>query len=339
MPAMGTEVTLERYAEIRAEMEAGVPRDQALARAGLTVEAWTVAQREWLAGMGAEIARGRFDLTNRYTTAFLARQRAVPAAEPITLPASPSPLPRVVAPDPSPPPAPLPSPPERAEARPLPPPRPPPAKPTFLVAAESPAPPPAAPAVRPPAPPPPAGRPPVMTPNPLLMSTLPPDTVPGEASPLRAALPFQAARAAPPAGSLPAPAAPRRNLPPVQRTTASLSATTAGLVVRKDAVLPFQNATPPKPAGPPAPPRPAAPPGPSLTLEQYASLCVEMALDPGRSGETLHRYGLTGEQASDVDAQWKARVAADPNVRAAFDLAYASYRAWRMAAHGKPPAT
>ena len=37
---MGTEVTLERYAEIRAEMEAGVPRDQALARAGLTVEAW-----------------------------------------------------------------------------------------------------------------------------------------------------------------------------------------------------------------------------------------------------------------------------------------------------------
>jgi hypothetical protein len=64
-----------------------------------------------------------------------------------------------------------------------------------------------------------------------------------------------------------------------------------------------------------------------------------VALDPSRSGETLQRYGLTGEQARDVDAYWKARVAGDPGVRATFDHAYASYRAWRTAAHNKPPAT
>jgi len=77
---MGTAVTLERYAEICAEMERGALRDQVLARAAITPDEWTVAQREWLARMGAEIERSRFELTNRYTQAFLDRPRAHAAA-------------------------------------------------------------------------------------------------------------------------------------------------------------------------------------------------------------------------------------------------------------------
>ncbi len=79
---MSTSVTLERYAEIRAEMEAGRLRDEVLARAGLTSDEWTVAQRAWLEKMGTELERGRFELTNRYTQAFLERQRTFTAALP-----------------------------------------------------------------------------------------------------------------------------------------------------------------------------------------------------------------------------------------------------------------
>jgi hypothetical protein len=46
-------VTLTRYAELRAEMESGIVGDDALARARLTPDEWTVAQREGLAKMGA----------------------------------------------------------------------------------------------------------------------------------------------------------------------------------------------------------------------------------------------------------------------------------------------
>src|SRR4051812_32423869 len=77
----GNSVTIERYAELRAEIEAGRLRDDVLARAGLDVDAWMAAQRAWLDAMGAEIARGRFELTNRYTQVFLERQRALKSAD------------------------------------------------------------------------------------------------------------------------------------------------------------------------------------------------------------------------------------------------------------------
>jgi hypothetical protein len=76
---MATAVTLEGCAELRAEMEAGHLRDEVLVRVGLGVDDWTAAQTEWLAKMGAEIERGRFELTNRYSQAFLERQRALRA--------------------------------------------------------------------------------------------------------------------------------------------------------------------------------------------------------------------------------------------------------------------
>ncbi|KYF97732.1 hypothetical protein BE20_37595, partial [Sorangium cellulosum] len=105
MHAMGTALSLERYAEMRAQMEAGTLRDEVLARAGLTVDEWTAAQRDWLERMGAELEHGSFELTNRYTRAFLEHQRAILAASP---PASAPPV--------SPPPGPAPAPPKAAPA-------------------------------------------------------------------------------------------------------------------------------------------------------------------------------------------------------------------------------
>ncbi|WP_437663366.1 hypothetical protein [Sorangium sp. So ce1182] len=92
---MGTVVTLERYAEMRAEMDTGTLRDEVLARTGLTIDDWIDTQHTWLERMGTELERGRFELTNRYTQAFLERQRALQAAAvpaPAPAPAA-SPLP------------------------------------------------------------------------------------------------------------------------------------------------------------------------------------------------------------------------------------------------------
>jgi hypothetical protein len=77
---MGTSLTVERYAEMRAEMEAGRLRDEVLARAGVGSEEWIEAQRDWLQKMGSEIEVGRFELSSRYSRAFLERQQAIAAA-------------------------------------------------------------------------------------------------------------------------------------------------------------------------------------------------------------------------------------------------------------------
>ena len=97
---MATRMTVERYAETRAEMEAGRLRDEVLMRAGIASDEWTAAERAWLDKMGTEIERGRFELTNQYTRAFLARQRALQLAaaaptlkeEPLSMPVEALPL-------------------------------------------------------------------------------------------------------------------------------------------------------------------------------------------------------------------------------------------------------
>jgi hypothetical protein len=77
---MAMDVTIERYAEIRAELEAGRLRDDVLARAGLTVDEWIAAQRGWLEQLSRELKRDRFELTNRYSRVFLDHQRALTTA-------------------------------------------------------------------------------------------------------------------------------------------------------------------------------------------------------------------------------------------------------------------
>jgi hypothetical protein len=84
----------------------------------------------------------------------------------------------------------------------------------------------------------------------------------------------------------------------------------------------------------PAMPMPATPPpasspsAPQLTLPQYASLVVDLSLQPDRRAETLLRYRLTEADAAALDAAHQQRFAADPHTRAAFDQATATYRAW-----------
>lgn len=69
-------LAIERFAALSADIEAGAARDEVIAREGLSVEAWTRAQESWLGKMAEEAARKRFELTNRYNTAFVAQRRS-----------------------------------------------------------------------------------------------------------------------------------------------------------------------------------------------------------------------------------------------------------------------
>lgn len=98
-------------------------------------------------------------------------------------------------------------------------------------------------------------------------------------------------------------------------------------------------ARPPEPPAPPADDVPPLPPlcaplplldedVPHLSVEQYASLCVEASLDPAGVPDVLQRYRITPEQRAALDAQWQERIAGDPGTRAAFERAAATYRRW-----------
>jgi hypothetical protein len=65
-----------------------------------------------------------------------------------------------------------------------------------------------------------------------------------------------------------------------------------------------------------------------LTLEQYASLCAELALDPSRSQETLARYRVSAESKLALDQQWKQRFAGDEKLRRQWEHAYRLYEAF-----------
>jgi hypothetical protein len=128
------------------------------------------------------------------------------------------------------------------------------------------------------------------------------------------ALPFAAAKPASPPAEPPRAPQPSR---PDAGGTVDVKA------ILKGPALPFA-------AAPPAPPAPAAPaPAASpLTLEQYASLCVELQRRPDRIAETLGRYRVTAEQRAQLDAYWRSRLAADPALYVSFASACAAYRAW-----------
>jgi hypothetical protein len=93
-------------------------------------------------------------------------------------------------------------------------------------------------------------------------------------------------------------------------------------------------------AAPPAPPAPtAAPPAPppsALTLEQYASLRVELEASPDLARATLLRYGVQADGRAALDAHWQGRFAVDPALRAQFARTYAEYVAWFKANAGPP---
>jgi hypothetical protein len=70
------------------------------------------------------------------------------------------------------------------------------------------------------------------------------------------------------------------------------------------------------------------PPVPALTVEQYASLCVEVGLWPAESESILRRYGLTVEHRSRLDNVWKSRMQADAALRDMWRRAFDTYSDW-----------
>ncbi|WP_437708772.1 hypothetical protein WMF45_31470 [Sorangium sp. So ce448] len=311
---MGTALTVERYAEMRAQMEAGRLRDEVLARAGLTADEWTAAQREWLERMGAELERGCFELTNRYTQAFLDHLRVfVAASPPVSAPSG------------------------RAPAAPL------PAAPAPRPAA--PAPRPAAPAPRPAAPAAPAAlAAPAARAAPAALAA-PAGTAPLPDMPaLVAALPFvpnappgRAPAARPPAAPAPRPAAPATPVAPATPAapaTPTALAAPAGTAPLPDmaaliTALPFTPASEKRGApAPPPPPSATAHTAPALSLEQYAALCAELSLHPRSAAALYPRYGLRDAAAwQATDAAWQARMRSDAVLEARWQQLIAHYRA------------
>lgn len=327
-------VTLERFAAMRAEMEAGALRDDVLRRDDLDPDAWIEAQKGWLARMGEELGRGRFELTNRYGAAFMGHLRTIvvepPAKEPDAAPSVTDSTP-AVAPggDWRGSPVPLTSGPEMRAAEGI---------PSYLSAER----------VEPPAPPRMSNRADVTS-----------DALP--AIPAEDPLPFvKPAPGAPPVvqrKSLDRPEAPADSKPPstlpMNRDTGRMQA-----MAKEKPILPFKQAAPaserraggsrgPKsrrldaarsPASDAAGPTGAKGPAvdekvdtlPILTIEQYASLTVDLMLDPVRAPETLRRYHLTEAQRALLDASWKARLAVNASARTGFDAACAAYRAWKL---------
>src|SRR5262245_59829505 len=103
-------IDIERFAALSAELESGVARDELCAREGVSADALGAAREAWLAKMADEVTQKRFELTNRYNKAFVARKRALsggksfgrkpskPRPAPAPRPAGP---PAVVAPPPA----------------------------------------------------------------------------------------------------------------------------------------------------------------------------------------------------------------------------------------------
>ncbi len=147
-------------------------------------------------------------------------------------------------------------------------------------------------------------------------------TVVGAATPTAAPLPFTAAPA--PAPPQPPARQPRKKNPALASTVPAADPPTA-------APLPFA----PKEAGAPPPSSPSnrgkrRAQQLLLTLEQHASLAVELALAPKQATEILARYGLSPGQKKALDDHYRARVAASVEDRDAWNRAFEAYRAWML---------
>ncbi|MEM6787377.1 MAG: hypothetical protein AAF928_05815 [Myxococcota bacterium] len=100
--------------------------------------------------------------------------------------------------------------------------------------------------------------------------------------------------------------------------------------------LPFVAPTAPAPRAPTAPaPRPVTPAAtPGFTVENYASLAVELSVWPHHRAQVLARYGVRDLPA--LRRVWDPRLQADPALRARYVAAGRAYRAWLLS-RGQPP--
>ena len=67
---------------------------------------------------------------------------------------------------------------------------------------------------------------------------------------------------------------------------------------------------------------------PELSVERYASLCVELASRPQERADILLRYRLSEDQHATLDALWTHRMAREPGLTDAWRQACALYRDW-----------
>lgn len=65
-----------------------------------------------------------------------------------------------------------------------------------------------------------------------------------------------------------------------------------------------------------------------FTLEQYASLCAELAVFPDRRAHTLERYGIGEEAYARLAKAWKGDLNDSPQDKQKFDSLVAHYRNW-----------
>ncbi|HNC24519.1 MAG TPA: hypothetical protein PLU52_09950, partial [Opitutaceae bacterium] len=72
-------------------------------------------------------------------------------------------------------------------------------------------------------------------------------------------------------------------------------------------------------------------PAPTLTLEQYASLVVELDLAPQQRAHTLSRYRLAGDEAFlALELSFQRRFGAEPGLIGRFAELVKQYRQWRL---------
>ncbi|MBI4954575.1 MAG: hypothetical protein HY908_21300 [Myxococcales bacterium] len=150
---------------------------------------------------------------------------------------------------------------------------------------------------------------------------------------MRAAMPFQGSRPAPPPSTPVEP--PSRK--PAPRSELDETSAFHGLP-DLGTVLPFGPSAPP--SRPPEP-APVSRPAPrELTFEEYASFCAARAQAPGHAAALAVRFGVgTSEACAALDAVWRARAERDRALSSALAARIAEYRAWLEAerARGRLP--
>lgn len=71
LPAAVEGLSLELFAWISAHLDAGVPKDQVLARAGVGTETWQAEQRTWLDLFKQRAERGKSELWLHYSRTYM----------------------------------------------------------------------------------------------------------------------------------------------------------------------------------------------------------------------------------------------------------------------------
>jgi len=129
-------------------------------------------------------------------------------------------------------------------------------------------------------------------------------------------LPFKGARARLP--SVP------WNAPPTLSVPRAAGSDPGHGLTHADVALPFRTLDPSAVARPPVPPK--------LSVEQYASFCVECELEAAPLAEIFSRYGvLHDESRKALDDEWRKELAGKAELQRQFERARAEFAAWLKA--------